>query len=140
MADIGMCRRVIGKKIDAVVACNCQVEPAIVVVVAPAGSHAVDAQIGKFLHLLKAAVAQVAIQHGRRELRDRHTERAAAADDKQIIEAIIIEVTPSHSRTHVFGQLRRPRTRKLTEQRKARCFVTSVKSGAGAPAEASPRV
>jgi hypothetical protein len=49
----------------------------------------------------------------------RQVERSAAADDEQIVESIVVEVSPRHAGPYILGQLRSAGTPRLAEVREA---------------------
>src|SRR5581483_4444664 len=76
---------IIAKQNDLVVSSHGQIQPAIVVVIAPGRAHAANAQLGKIRDSLETPVAKISIQKGWRELRLGEIERASAAHHEQII-------------------------------------------------------
>ncbi|HVX65712.1 MAG TPA: hypothetical protein VHA11_03875 [Bryobacteraceae bacterium] len=83
-----------------------QVEPAVVVVIGPGRAHAQDAQIGEASRPLEGAVAAIVKEHGRRACGLRRVQRASGAGQEQVVEAVVVEVSPRRAAAHIFGQLR----------------------------------
>jgi hypothetical protein len=96
---------VVAEQDQGLVAADHQIEPAVRVDIAPRRAHPLDPGLGEVLDAAKAPVAEVFVELRGRPLRIRQGQRAAGADQKEVVVAVVVEIAPRRAGAHVLGQL-----------------------------------